>query len=154
MSTLGLDLTKNLSYFTVPAAFLVSHVSHMVAAASSGKAYDNGNPKNFESNLKNSQTLDKATKERTLRLKYAANNGLETLGFFAASVVAANQAGVEIEALNKLSIGYVISRLVYTLYYANTGEDIKLSVARSGLWVSGIFCIVGLWVKAGLKVAQ
>ena len=52
-------------------------------------------------------------KQRILRAKNASGNGFETLGFFAAGVLAGNQAGIKPAALNVLALGYLASRVAY-----------------------------------------
>jgi uncharacterized MAPEG superfamily protein len=45
------------------------------------------------------------TKNRILRARSAHANGLETIGLYAAAVVAANVTGVEVKSVNYLTLG-------------------------------------------------
>jgi uncharacterized MAPEG superfamily protein len=49
--------------------------------------------------------MRKQTKGRILRAKAAHANGNETIGLYAAAVVAANVAGVEAKTVNYLTLG-------------------------------------------------
>ena len=84
-----------------------------------------------------------------LRAKAASENGFETLGLFAAAVVAANQAGLDNRYLNTMTIGYVLSRLAYNWVYIYLCENRKLSGIRSLIWGIGVGFIVILFFKAG-----
>ncbi|KAM0338648.1 hypothetical protein ACHAPQ_002179 [Fusarium lateritium] len=107
-SFLGLDLTRNYSFFT--------------------------------------------NKQFLLRAKAATENGFETLGLYAAGLVAANFAGVPTPTINTLGLGYVASRVAYNVAYLWLQSDPALSRVRSLVWVTSIGFIVSLWVKAGNKM--
>lgn len=92
------------------------------------------------------------TKARIARAQAASDNGFETIGLYAAAVVAANQAGVETTLLNRLSIGYAISRFAYVFTYVNLGANPKMSGARTAVWFAGLSAIFALFVRAGQKL--
>ncbi len=66
--------------------------------------------------------------------------------------MAANQAGVDTTILNRLSVGYAISRFAYVFTYVNLGANPKTSGARSAIWFAGLSAIFALFVKAGQKL--
>merc|ERR1711988_1591221 len=139
-SNIGLDiLSKNLSYFSVPAAFLCALGPHVYAITSAKSVYDNRDPRTLKDKVAQTQTLDAASKSRITNAKQASENGFETLGFFAASVVAANQVGVEPRTLNALTWGYVA--------YVHLCQDEKMSFLRSALWQGGVWTVVGIWIS-------
>ncbi|KPM40642.1 hypothetical protein AK830_g5902 [Neonectria ditissima] len=148
-SLLGLDLSRNYSYFTVPVVFFSAALPHAYAVLSSRAHFDNANPFNHAESLAASETLDKVKQQCLLRAKAASGNGFETLGFYASGVAAANVAGVDVRALNVLTMGYVATRVAYNVTYIWLQKNRRLARLRSVLWVSGIGLVVTLWIKAG-----
>lgn len=78
------------SLYTIPAAWVVAIAPHFYAASLGGKTFDNRSPRTYTASLKDTQTLDAATKQRIIRAEGAQQNGFENVGLFAAAVVAAN----------------------------------------------------------------
>ncbi|TQV99650.1 hypothetical protein V2A60_005106 [Cordyceps javanica] len=152
-SFIGIDITKNLSYYTVPAALFACLVPNVLATASAGANYDTANPRTLKDNLEKSDSLDKEAKQRIGRAKAASDNGFETIGLYAAAVVAANVAGVDTVLLNRLTIGYIVSRFAYIFTYVQLGGNRKTAPLRSLTWAAGIGAIITLFIKAGNKVA-
>ncbi|KAF4955032.1 hypothetical protein FGADI_4871 [Fusarium gaditjirri] len=118
-SFLGLDLTRNYSFFTVPAAFFIITFPHAYTITAGARGtYDNCNPRSHKDRIANCQTLDKSHKQFLLRSKAATENGLETIGCYAAGILAANFAAVPAPTINILGLGYVdiprLSRKVFT----------------------------------------
>ncbi|KAF7545485.1 hypothetical protein G7Z17_g9127 [Cylindrodendrum hubeiense] len=150
-SFLGLDLSRNYSYFTVPVAFFSAAFPHAYSVSLSRVHFDNANPRNHQETIAKSETLDKVTQQCMLRAKAASANGFETLGFYAAAVVAANVAGVDAPTLNVLTLGYIISRIFYNFTYIWLQKNRNLARLRSLSWVAGIALVVTLWIKAGNK---
>jgi hypothetical protein len=97
-----------------------------------GKAYDLANPRNIEQTIAKDESVPKTvsfghffcftrgreepkdfkseisfpqTRQRFTRARAAATNGLETIGVYAAAVVAANASGVETRSLDLLTLG-------------------------------------------------
>ncbi|TGZ83536.1 hypothetical protein EX30DRAFT_84448 [Ascodesmis nigricans] len=143
--------TRNLSFYTVPAAYILAIAPHMYTLAAVGKRFDARHPRKLLGKLEGDQTMDSATKARIHRAEAASANGFENLGFFAAAVVAANVAGVETKALNTLSVGYVVSRLVYNLIYVNNTTAAAAN-SRFGVYLVGVGFVISLFVKAGNAV--
>lgn len=92
-------------------------------------------------------------KGRILRAKAASENGFETLGFYAAAVALANQAGLEPTVLNYLTYGYLLSRAGFIFTYVKLQDNRQLAVLRSVFWVIGISLTATLYIKAGNKLA-
>ncbi|KAF5650415.1 hypothetical protein F52700_385 [Fusarium sp. NRRL 52700] len=127
-SFLGLDLTRNYSFFTVPAAFFVIAFPHAYTITAGAKGtYDNCNPRSHKDRIANCQTLDKSHKQFLLRAKAATENGLETIGCYAAGVLAANFAAVPAPTINILGFGYVVNRLLYNIAYLWLQDNPRLS---------------------------
>lgn len=97
------------------------------------------------------QSIDSATKGRIIRAVSAQQNGFENIGFFATAVVAGNLAGLDTTWLNTLSVGYVISRILYNLIYINN-TTASLAATRSVTFVGGIGMIWTIFIMAGNKL--
>ncbi|KAM0285000.1 hypothetical protein ACHAQH_001689 [Verticillium albo-atrum] len=150
---MGLDLTqKGLSFYSVsdsvPATFFVAMVPHCYASLAGGKSYDLANPRSLQQRLKDDENIDKPTKNRIIRAENASANGIETLGYYAGAVVAANVAGVDASITNALSLGYVAARALYTVTYVALQENRKLAPLRSLIWVVSQGIIATLYFKA------
>ncbi|KIE00052.1 membrane protein, partial [Metarhizium majus ARSEF 297] len=163
MSAIGLDFTKNLSYFTIPAVFIATCLGpHTLAVACSGKTYDNANPRALRDAVCKNEAIDKPInsffflqrQQMILRAKGASENGFESLGLFAGGVLAANQAGLHACVLNTLSIGYLAARLAYVFCYVKLGANRKLAGLRSLAWMVSVTLCLTMWVKAGIKAMQ
>ncbi|KAG5977676.1 hypothetical protein E4U55_006619, partial [Claviceps digitariae] len=90
-------------------------------------------------------------KQKILRAEASSLNGLETIGLYAASVLAGNYAQLDAATLNHLSLGYLLARAAYTLSYIYI-QNRRLSWVRTAIWqVSGVY-IAMFWIKAGLKL--
>ncbi|KOS19395.1 hypothetical protein ESCO_000743 [Escovopsis weberi] len=150
-SILGLDLSRNMSLFTVPAAFVLCMIPNVWAAALASGAYDLANPRAMVATAKADTRLDKPTQQKITRAKAASDNGFETLGYYAAAVVAANVAGVAPRTLNLLSGAYVLSRALFVLAYVQLGADRRLAPVRSACWTLGSILTMALYIKAGLR---
>lgn len=83
----------------------------------------------------------------------ASSNGLETLGFFAGSVLAGNYAGLDTQVLNGLSIGYVLARIAFVIAYVGT-RNRRLSWARTFFWNVASWQSIALWILAGYKLTS
>lgn len=104
----------NYSYYAVPAAWVLAMVPHFVAAGLSKGQFKNAAPRQMMADLlakKDKTALDK----KIIRAESAQLNAFETLGLFAAALVAANMAKVPNHQLNQLSAGYLASRAVFNL---------------------------------------
>ncbi|KAG7290677.1 hypothetical protein NEMBOFW57_000680 [Staphylotrichum longicolle] len=141
--------SANWSYYTIPAAFLLCMVPHAYGIGLAGKNYDLGNPRKTEEHCAKDTTLNKATLRRISRAKAAAANGFETIGLYAAAVVAANAARVPAGRLNKLTLAYVLSRVVYNYVYVALQDNARMASVRPFVWMAGIGIIMTLFVSAG-----
>lgn len=114
----------NISYYTVPAAWILCVAPHIYAIrlydkVSKSDMFDKVNPRTLLTALESNATIDPATKRRIARAEAAQINGFENLGFFAGAVVAANAAGVDTWWTNVLSISYLLHRGLFNVFYVN-----------------------------------
>ncbi|KAI0390239.1 hypothetical protein F5Y17DRAFT_73667 [Xylariaceae sp. FL0594] len=150
--TAFLELSKNYSFYTLPLAWLLTMLPTSYAKSLGGKNYDVAYPRDFVGHVKKDESLDKATKGKILRAEAAAANGSETIGLFVGAVLAANYAGVPVETINTLSIGYLLSRAAFNYTYIFLQDNRKFAPVRSLIWISGLACWVTLYVKAGNRL--
>ncbi|KAF2218258.1 hypothetical protein BDZ85DRAFT_270720 [Elsinoe ampelina] len=146
-----LDTTRNLSLYTLPAAWVLSIVPHFYAA-SMGK-FDNKCPRTYVRDTENDQSIDKATKAKIARAEAAQSNGFENLGLFAAALTIGNVAKLDNWTLNALSGAYLASRVVYNYLYISGTSEVK-ATARSGVYLTGIGIIFTFFIKSGNKLVN
>ncbi|KAK4236814.1 hypothetical protein C8A03DRAFT_45220 [Achaetomium macrosporum] len=145
---LGLT-SSNWSYYTIPVAWALCMVPNTYAGVKAGKNFDNTNPRKTEENCAKDASLDKVTLRRISRARAATANGFETLGLYAAAVVAGNAARLPAEQMNRLTLAYIVSRAVYNYVYIVLQDNRRMATVRSLVWVSGIGIIMSLFVLAG-----
>merc|ERR1712054_125866 len=107
--------TLNISYFTVPVALCMALGvrTYPIMSKPGQKLLDRNKPRDFVEVLKKAN-LDENVRGRLLRAEGCAANWFEALPVFAAAVTAGNSAGVSPLIMNCLSIGWLVSRLLYT----------------------------------------
>ncbi|KAH8909908.1 hypothetical protein BR93DRAFT_935600 [Coniochaeta sp. PMI_546] len=144
------DLTRfDLSYYTVPTAFALLFAPHVYAVQLAGKSQELTVRGKMVENVTKDQGMPQKIRQRIFRAEAATANGLETVGLYAAAVVAANVAQVEPDTVNKLTLAYLVSRAVYNYIYVIAQDDARMSRYRSMAWFVGIGIIFTLLVKAG-----
>ncbi|WP_144113611.1 MAPEG family protein [Paraburkholderia sp. BCC1886] len=100
----------------------------MLAKAS--KRYDNHAPRAYLAGLEGWRG----------RANAAQQNAWEALAMFTAAVVVAGQSGGASPWIDRLAIGFVVTRLLHgLLYLAN------LAPLRTLIWFVGVACVVGLF---------
>ncbi|KAL7935071.1 hypothetical protein V8C35DRAFT_26209 [Trichoderma chlorosporum] len=148
----GLDLSKNYSFFTVPVAFMLCMAPGAYGYISADKSIDRANPRQTMATFLADDKVDKVRQQRIMRAQSAAKNGFETLGLYASGVLAANYAGVDVQTLNVLAGGYIVSRIAYIYTYIVLCQNRKLAPVRSLVWSVGLALIFSLWIMAGRNV--
>ncbi|KAF3806281.1 hypothetical protein GCG54_00006043 [Colletotrichum gloeosporioides] len=174
MSFLGLDIAqKGLSLYTVsypspeassapprsrwrqvPAAVASIMAAHTYASIASGKLYDVANPRKLNDVVAADEKLNKIIKARIFRAEAAAANGFETLGLYAAGVVAANVAGVDPRFVNTISFSYIGLRILYNIVYIRLQDNRNWAPVRSLSWILSIACTFTLYFTAASKFAS
>ncbi|MCJ1352968.1 MAG: hypothetical protein MMC33_002952 [Icmadophila ericetorum] len=147
------DMTRNLSFYTIPAAWVLCLAPHVWATqaydAASSKKFDLTEPRSFAARVKEDQTITKAQRDMIIRAEGAQQNGFENIGLFAAAVTAANLAGgLDNQTLNLLSGGYLLSRIVYNFVYINN-DSLGLANTRTGVFLTGIAIKMAMFAMAG-----
>ncbi len=77
---------------------------------------------------------------------------METLGFYAAAVVAATSAGVDNYTLNLLSFSYLATRLFYNYIYVWGQDNRKLAPVRSLIWTTGVAFASTMYIMAVVQL--
>jgi uncharacterized MAPEG superfamily protein len=75
------------------------------------------------------------------RAHWAEQNSFEILPAFVAAVLVAHLAGAEQMLVDQLSIGFIVSRVLYSICYLMNWASL-----RSLVWMVGLLFIVGLFV--------
>lgn len=149
------DSSQNMSLFTIPLAWMLSIAPHWYASLlyrkASARKIDSRQPRALINIVAENQSIDSATKARFMRAQGAQQNGFENIGLFAAAVVAGNMAHLHHTWLNALSVGYVLSRIVYNLVYINN-TTAALATTRTVVFVTGQSMLMTLFVLAGYKM--
>ncbi|KAL2156249.1 hypothetical protein VTH82DRAFT_994 [Thermothelomyces myriococcoides] len=142
----------NWSYYTIPAAFFICMLPNAYARVLAGKNYDSANPRKLEEICAKDPSLDKITLQRISRARAATANGFETLGLYAAAVVAGNAAGLPAERMNRLTLAYLASRAAYYYIYVVLQDNARMAGLRSLAWLVGIIIIMMLFVYSGMTL--
>ena len=101
------------------------------------RGYDNRDPRGWSA----AQTLPRAKRG------YAAHlNAFEAFAPFAASVLAAQAAGVDPGRIATLSIVFIACRILHGVFYLA-----DLHALRSLSWAGGLGCVLALLAQAALK---
>jgi len=75
------------------------------------------------------------------RAHWAEQNSFEILPAFIAAVFVAHFAGAEQATVNLLAVGFIASRVIYSICYLMNWASL-----RSVIWMVGLLFIVGLFV--------
>jgi uncharacterized MAPEG superfamily protein len=145
----------NISLYTLPASWILCLLPRFYAAylytTSTSKPIDLLLPRALAARASVDPALQHATRDRIVRAEAAQANGLENVGYFAAAVVAGNVAGLSKGLINCLSVGYLISRGLYSWLYV-VGDTTNMAIARTGVFFSGQGLIWTLFILAGNKM--
>ena len=92
--------------------------------------HDTQNTSRVRWNRKRRRIRPALYRERIVRAENASLNGLENLGFFEAAVVAGNALGLDVALLSRLSLAYVLSRVLYNVVFILTTPTDSFLCAR------------------------
>lgn len=111
----------NISLYTLPVGWILCLLPRFYAAylftTTTSKRLDMILPRALAARATSDPALTSATRDRIVRAEAAQANGLENVGYFAAAVVAGNVAGLSKGLLNSLSVGFLVSRGLYSWMY-------------------------------------
>lgn len=137
----------NFPLFSVPIAFFLCYVPHGVRAYVAAKAgvLDNKEPRQMENSL---SQLDKSKRDLINRASGAHNNQLETIGVYAAGIVANSAVGVPSDDWQfiALAAAYIAVRVAYIAAYL--GPPVLNGYLRSLVFAAVVIIIILVWIKA------
>lgn len=107
-----------------------------VAVAKAQRGYNNHDPRTW---LESQQGYRR-------RADFAHRNHFEAFPFFAAAVLVALQLQVDGGKVDLLAAGFVLSRILYTVFYIA-----DLALLRSCAWFAAYFCVLALFGLAAAK---
>ena len=122
----------NVSYACVIAAYAVVLLAKLPLAIAQAKlpgGYDNNHPRAQQDKLAGMGA----------RSRGAHLNGFEAFPFFAASVIMANVAHVDVTMVNRLAVAHVVLRVAYGLLYIGNMAPLRslawAAAAGASLWL-------------------
>lgn len=144
--------TPNYSIHAFTAFYLMAFVPQLYSTiliyrATNGR-YNNVNPRGASSFETYKKGCDKATYDRFERARAAHANAMENLPLFAAAMICANMAGLDVGLVNMVCGIFLGLRAVHSLLYIAI-EKHALSHARSIVWNASAVCCVYLLIKSG-----
>jgi uncharacterized MAPEG superfamily protein len=125
-------------YIAILAAFALIYLPRQVVSAEMKKlegGYDNSDPRAQQARL---EGLGR-------RAMGAHNNAFEAFAPFAAGVLVAMQRGVNVHTVAYISIGFVVVRTLYMVFYLADKATL-----RSSMWGLGVGAIGALMVLAAI----
>jgi uncharacterized MAPEG superfamily protein len=144
--------STNISLYTLPLSWIICLLPRFYAAhlytTRTSKPLDLLLPRALAARAAADPALQPTTRDRIVRAEAAQANGLENVGFFAAAGVAGNVAGLSKGVVNYLSVGYLVSRGLYSWLYV-VGDTKGMAIARTGVFFSGQGLIFALFIMAG-----
>ena len=144
--------TQNYSIHAFTAFYLLAFVPQFYATAMIYRAtngrFNNVNPRSGSTAETYQKACDKATFSRFERARAAHANAMENLPLFAAAVISANMAGLDIDIVNTVCGIFLGLRVLHTALYIAI-EKAALSRARSFTWMCSAGCCLYLLVKSG-----
>lgn len=132
---------------SVPCAFVLAYVPHVMRAALWRRLgiFNNVSPRSVADKL---DDLPAGQADLLRRLGGAHNNQLETLGMYAAGVVACVARGRDDWQLIALTASYLAVRVAYIVLYA--GPPVAGGYLRSLAFGGVLGIIMLMWVKAAV----
>lgn len=127
-----------IAYWCILIAAVLPYLWVTVAKAG-GERYNNRDPRGW---------LARQDNPRSQRANAAQLNAYEAFAPFAAAVLMAQLAGVDVPRITWLAIAFVLLRVLHGVFYLA-----NMHVLRSLVWFGGFACVIALLVQAALKIA-
>jgi uncharacterized MAPEG superfamily protein len=128
----------SIAYWCILAAAVLPYVWYAVARAFAGRI-DNHDPRLGMAQL---------AEGRARRADNAQYNAFEAFAPFAAAVLMAQFAGVDVARISQLAIAFVVLRVLHGAFYVA-----NVQVLRSLAWALGYACVAWLMVLAATAIA-
>ena len=130
-------MRQNLTFFAIPAYWLLTLAPHNYAIAVMKKAnnnrWDNRSPRSskWDKTLRDSTPAE--VYGRYERAEAAHKNGMENFPVFVGAILAGTIAKLHPSTLNGFAAAYLASRVVYTYIYISVNSH-RYSFARTAIW--------------------
>jgi len=124
-----------ISYFCIFLAFLLNYLTKIPVARAMSKlgGYDNKNPRTQQSRL-----------EGWGRRALSAHlNSFETFPAFAIAVIIAQINSTQSALISQLSIGYIVTRVLFILFYLKNDDKLRSAAFGFGLAITGYLFYLG-----------
>jgi len=126
-----------IAYVCILIAALLPYI-WVAIAKSGGPRYDNRDPRGW---------MAKQDNPRVHRASAAQFNAFEAFAPFAASVLMAQFAGVDVRHITWLAVAFVLLRVLHGVTYVA-----NMHYLRSMMWLGAIVCVFALMVMAVLRI--
>lgn len=135
----------NFPLFSVPVAFLLCYIPHgiRVAIAKKANAYDHTNPR-YQTEFAEALSAEQAYLQR--RLIGAHNNQLETIGVYAAGIVANVTRKSLSWPIHLMAALYIAFRVIYVVVYVS--PQVAGGYLRSLAFMGVLGTIFAIWIRA------
>lgn len=154
----GKDPFHNLTWAGVPLSLLLAALPHWytIYLAESNKVqggWSNVNPRFWVQRLIAKSNTAKLTplENKILRGQSCQANAFENVPLFIATLAFANAVKLDVGTINNFVVGYLLSRVLFTICYLNISGRAN-SFARTAVFQVGIGWIITVWVKASFKL--
>ncbi len=127
----------SIAYWCVLIAAVLPYL--WVTFAKTGPNYDNRDPRAW---------MAKQDNPRAHRAYNAQLNSYEAFAPFAAGVLMAQFAGVDLQRITWLAVAFVVFRVLHGIFYIA-----NVHAMRSLAWFGGYGCVIALMVQAALRAA-
>ncbi|KIM86124.1 hypothetical protein PILCRDRAFT_816659 [Piloderma croceum F 1598] len=146
-------LSKPLSLYSIPLVWLTALAPAALKAATLHQTvgYNNMAPRSNTQRLVASERISGDLAARVQRMEGAHLNGFEILPLWCASILAGNFAGLDNETMNKVSIMFITTRILYNYVYVEQKTQLQSSL-RSSLFWTALLMPMYLLIKAANKI--
>ncbi len=126
----------SIAFYCIFAAALLPYIFVLIAKHDGTGAYNNHAPREY---------LEKQ-KGYLQRADWAHRNSFEIFPIFAAAVLVAHLSNIDSCWLDCLSVGFIVSRILFGIFYIADRPK-----ARSAVWFVGLGIIIALFVLSGIS---
>ena len=127
-----------IAYWCILVAAVLPYAWHTVSRASAGHL-DNHDPR---------RAMAQVGEGLARRANNAQYNAFEAFAPFAAAVLMAQAAGVDVNRISQLAVAFVVLRVLHGVCYLTDAAAL-----RSLVWAAGFACTVALMVLAAMAIA-
>jgi len=147
----------NLSFFAIPAYWILSLLPHIYAISIMKKAnngrWNNSNPRSTKWDATLRESTPAEVYGRYERAEAAHKNGMENLPVFVGAVLAGNIANINTSTLNAFVVAYLCLRVAYTVAYISVSSN-RFSLVRTAIWFVSTSMCMGIFITGGFALGS